>query len=334
VLAPIPSTVCREEVTGRSQLGTASKTDLQARAKARPIDLLDAPTRELVRSTVSAVSTLSDLDAVLDVVNGSADPAATHALGRLSSTAKLALLQGLAERLPNVPDHPDPYRSLARSALLHAAASLPAPCKDGLAPLETGRMFETAERAVQCGVPISQAAATFGLSDQPEIDRLNWVAEYAAKGHIYAGYSVSETAALHGISDDQVMVALQEASVATAAGAAVAAGAMTVDEAVGTFGITGRDAIDMLNSDAEAQPTAFMQAILAGTPLGAAYDTFGDDEVLDRAPAEYLSVWSPHVTASLQSGEDVRGLARRLELVDPFARRLLERRAAETGAPS
>lgn len=193
-------------------------------------------------------------------------------------------------------------------------------------------MFDTAERAVQCGVPVSKVATTFGISNQGEIQRLNWVAEYAAKGHIYSGYSVNETAALHGVSEDQVLVALQPASVETAAGAAVAAGAMTVDEAVGTFGITDRDEIDVLRSYAETQPTEFMQCILAGTPLGAAYDAFGDDEVIDRARAEYLSVWSPHVTASLQSGEDVRDLAKRLELVDPFARRLLERRAAEIGA--
>lgn len=300
-----------------------------ARAKARPIDLVDAPTRELIRSTVSAVSTLSGLDAVLDAVNGPMDLASTHTLGRLSSTAKLALLQGLAERLPDVPDHPDPYRSLGRSAILHAAASLPVPFKGGLASLETGRMFETAERAVQCGVPIAKAATTFGIADQGEIQRLHWVAEYAAKGHIYAGYSVSETAALHGISEERVLVALQPASVETAAGAAVAAGAMTVDQAAAAFGITDRDEIDMLNSYAEAQPTEFMQAILAGTPLGAAYDAFAEDDVIDRSRAEYLSVWSPHVTGSLQSGEDVRDLAKRLELADPFARRLLQRRAAE-----
>lgn len=295
--------------TGRSQPGTASSTSPVARAKARPIDLLDAPTRELIRSTVSAVSTLSGLDAVLDAINGPMDLASTHALGRLSSAARLALLQGLAERLPDVPDHPDPYRSLGRSAILHAAAGLPAPYKGGLVSLETGRMFETAERAVQCGVPIAKAATTFGITDQEEIQRLEWVAEYAAKGHIYAGCSVSETAALHGIGDERVLVALQPASVETAAGAAVVAGAMTVDQAAGAFGITDRDEIDMLNWYAEAQPTEFVRGSLAR--------------------AEYLSVWSPHVTVSLQSGEDVRDLARRLELADPFARRLLHRRAAE-----
>lgn len=308
------------------------------------------PAGELIRSTVQAASTLSGLDAILDAIGRTTDAGAGDRIAGLSATGKLELLQALARQLPHVPDHPDPYRSLARSALLAAQARLPEPCRGGLRGLETGAMFEDAVQAVQCGVPVDVAVRTFGIADPAVEQRLNWDAEYAAKGHIYAGCTVGEAAALHGITDPQAMGALQPACTRTVAGAAVAAGAMTVDEAVRTFGITDLDEQSDLAWFAEAEPTGFMQAILEGTPLNFAYKIFFGDKLIDRPQAEpidqppadyldrhraeYLSVMGPHVTDALQSGEDVRSIARRLDLADPFARRLLERRAAGRTARS
>jgi hypothetical protein len=289
------------------------------------------PAGELIRSAVQAACTLSGLDAVLDGIGRTTHAGAGDGIARLSAAGKSELLQALARQLPFVPDHPDPYRSLARSALLAAQARLPEPCRGALGGLETGAMFEDAVQAVQCGVPVDVAVRTFGIADPAVEQRLNWDAEYAAKGHIYAGCPVGEAAALHGITEPQVLVALQPACTRTVAGAAVAAGAMTVDEAVRTFGITDPDEQAELAGYAEAEPTGFMQAILAGMPLDAACRTFPADEVIDRPHAEYLSVMSAHATRALRAGEDARALARRLGLVDPFARRLLERRAAGLG---
>jgi hypothetical protein len=284
---------------------------------------------EFLQSVAASVVNLAALDRLLDVFGREPDPAADDEIGRLSYADRSRLLHELARRIPEVDDK-DPYRSLAREAILAANDTIPVQFRQDLSGLENGLMFADEEEAVRAGVPVASAANSFKKEDTASIDRLNWVANQAAAGHVYTGASVTEAAKLHGITLKRALVPLQMSCTASVAGAAVIAG-MTLDEAATKFGITDADELDVLGGCVDRR-NEFIDRLLAGVHVDQAVDGIDPDVIPPRHEAEYIAALGPAATSQLQRGRSWSYVARQHGIEDPYVRRLLQRRAHELQA--
>jgi hypothetical protein len=293
-------------------------------------DRLGAATTEFLQSVATSVVNLTTLDMVLGAFERVPDLAADSEIERLSYADRSRLLHELAQRIPKV-DDADPYRSLAREAILAANDAIPVQFRQDLSGLESGLMFADEEAAVRAGVPVAIAAKSFEIEGAKEIQRLNWVANQAAAGHIYAGASVTQAAELHGITEQAALVPLQMSCTKSVASAAVIAG-MTVADVASKFGIDDAQELDALRDCVDVR-TRLIDRLLAGVHLDQAIDGIDPELVPPRHEAEYIAALGPAATAQLKRGRSWSYVARQLGIADPYVVRLLQRRAHELQGP-
>lgn len=303
------------------------ETDLAARR----FEQSDSVTEHAIRVMATSVVSLHELDEMLAAMRLQPSEAPFHQVVRLSDVQRAELLYQVALRLP-MADDVVPYRVLARVDLLKACQDLPEPYRQRLNVLKDGSMFKDPEDAVKAGVPVDVVVQQRGIVRDDVIERLNWVAEYVAAGHLYVGRTVDEAAKLQGITWPRPKAALQKYSVESAARAAVMSRSMSIEKAGETFGIDDAEELDRLH-ELSQWDSEFIDMVRTGGFLPDVYKAAKEEDWLGPMHAEMLAIMSPRTAQRLRAGATPGELANEIPIHDPLAWRLLNNWAERLAQP-